>query len=68
MKSHASANSLGIPAVMLGVLMVIAVPAALTRLAGWADLYGAVLVYLAFFEYIAVAAGLVRWGVGQLRS
>ncbi|APA98721.1 hypothetical protein [Nocardia seriolae] len=54
-------------ALILGAGMVIAVPAAAEYLSLWARMYGPMLVYLAFVEYLAVALGLVRWGVGQLR-
>lgn len=68
MDSPAPAHSVAIAALILGSVMVVAIPASTEWLSVWARLYGSVLVYLAFAEYLAVAVGLVRWGVGQLRS
>ncbi|MEV6071079.1 hypothetical protein AB0L82_31420 [Nocardia sp. NPDC052001] len=36
-------------------------------LAAWADMYGPILVFLTFIEYLAVAIALIRWGVGHWR-
>ncbi|MEU1205221.1 hypothetical protein [Nocardia sp. NPDC005825] len=63
-----SSHAVATVTLVLGSLMVVAIPAATDYLSYWARLYGAVLVYLAFVEYLAVAIGLVRWGVGHLRS
>ncbi|MFE3756033.1 hypothetical protein ACFXO9_17175 [Nocardia tengchongensis] len=68
MDSPAPAHTAAIAALVLGTVMVVAIPAATVYLSAWARLYGAVLVYLGFVEYLAVAVGLVRWGAGQLRS
>ncbi|MFD6354862.1 hypothetical protein [Nocardia tengchongensis] len=68
MDSPAPAHTVAIVALVLGTVMVVAIPAATVYLSDWARLYGAVLVYLAFVEYLAVAVGLVRWGAAQLRS
>ncbi|MFE5289972.1 hypothetical protein ACFRAQ_33820 [Nocardia sp. NPDC056611] len=68
MDSPAPAHAIAIAALVLGSVMVVAIPAATDYLSGWGRMYGAALVYLAFAEYLAVAVGLVRWGVGQLRS
>ncbi|MVU78315.1 hypothetical protein GPX89_13805 [Nocardia sp. ET3-3] len=68
MESPATTHTVATVALTLGAAMVVAVPAATDFLFTWAQMYGAVLVYLAFAEYLAVAVGLVRWGVGQLRS
>ncbi|GAB2442231.1 hypothetical protein [Nocardia tengchongensis] len=68
MDSPAPAHTAAIAALVLGTVMVVAIPAATVYLSAWARMYGAVLVYLAFVEYLAVAVGLARWGVHQLRS
>lgn len=68
MNSPAPPHAVAIAALVLGSVMVVAIPAATYDLSVWARMYGAALVYLAFAEYLAVAVGLVRWGVGQLRS
>ncbi|MGW2661836.1 hypothetical protein ACWCW7_12805 [Nocardia tengchongensis] len=68
MDSPATPHTVATVALVLGAVMVVAIPAATDYLSAWARTYGAVLVYLAFVEYLAVAVGLVRWGVGQLRS
>lgn len=67
MDSSAPAHAVAIVALVLGTVMVVAIPAATVYLSDWARLYGAALVYLGFVEYLAVAVGLARWGVGQLR-
>ncbi|MFD7844885.1 hypothetical protein ACFV4K_18360 [Nocardia sp. NPDC059764] len=68
MDSPAPPHAVAIAALVLGSIMVVAIPASTDYLFVWARMYGAVLVYLAFAEYLAVAVGLVRWGVAQLRS
>ncbi|MGW4531985.1 hypothetical protein ACWEOI_13650 [Nocardia sp. NPDC004340] len=68
MDSPAPPHAVAIAALVLGSVMVVVIPAATDSLTAWARLYGAVLVYLAFAEYLAVAVGLVRWGAAQLRS
>ncbi|QLY28549.1 hypothetical protein [Nocardia huaxiensis] len=67
MRTRLRTDPLPTLAVLAGTAMVIAVPLTLAWLPMWADRYGAVLVYLAFLEYGGVAAGLVRWGVGEFR-
>ncbi|MFI9400812.1 hypothetical protein [Nocardia sp. NPDC052316] len=49
--------------VAAGLLMLIAAFATLHRMPGWADDYGAVLVYLAFFLYMSIAGRLTWWGI-----
>ncbi|MET8428504.1 hypothetical protein [Nocardia sp. NPDC004860] len=68
MNSPATPHAVATVALVLGAGMVIAVPAATDYISLWARLYGAVLVYLALVEYLAVAIGLARWGVTRLRS
>lgn len=68
MNSRTQPTQLAALAVGLGAVMMIAVPAATADLLVWAHLYGAILVWLAVLEYLAVAIGLVFWGVGQLRG
>lgn len=67
MASHTDLDPVATFAVVLGAVMVIAIPAAAAHLAVWADMYGSILVYLAFLEYLAIAIALIRWGVGHWR-
>lgn len=68
MRTSVTTDPVAALAVLLGALMIVAVPGGLVWLSNWAALYGEILVYLAFVEYLAVAVGLLRWGVGRLRS
>ncbi|WP_067822156.1 hypothetical protein [Nocardia inohanensis] len=68
MRIHRPLDSVATLAVLLGAAMFVAVPACLPWLGAWGRLYGSTLIYLAFAEYVAVATGLLRWGVGQMRS
>lgn len=68
MRNRCAADPLSTLAVLIGLAMFVAVPATLPWLTLWGRLYGTILIYLAFAEYIGVATGLVRWGVGHLRS
>ncbi|MGV9665257.1 hypothetical protein [Nocardia niigatensis] len=68
MNPPATPHAVATVALVLGAAMVVAVPAAAEYVLLWARLYGAVLVYLALVEYLAVAIGLLRWGVTQLRA
>ncbi|MER7448861.1 hypothetical protein ABTW96_01070 [Nocardia beijingensis] len=52
---------LGPVAEVLGLTMVVAVLAALSRIPAWTSDYG-VMVIAAVILYLAVATGLVRWG------
>ncbi|ASF09906.1 hypothetical protein NBRGN_045_01220 [Nocardia brasiliensis NBRC 14402] len=54
------------PALILGVILLIAAFTTLDRIPGWADDYGAVLVYLAFFLYMSTAGRLTWWGVDTI--
>ncbi|WP_198347651.1 hypothetical protein [Nocardia terrae] len=53
---------------VLGLLLLIVAFANLNRMPGWADDYGAVLVYLAFFLYMSIAGRLTWWGIDTLRD
>ncbi|MFI9409055.1 hypothetical protein [Nocardia gamkensis] len=55
---------LGPVAEVSGLAMVVAALAALTRIPAWTADYG-VLVVAAAILYLAIAAGLVHWGVEQ---
>lgn len=55
---------LGPVAEVLGSAMVVAALAALMRIPGWTADYGVVVVAAAIL-YLAIAAGLVRWGIGH---
>ncbi|MEC3957899.1 hypothetical protein VMT65_33025 [Nocardia sp. CDC153] len=68
MTSRTSTASVGALAALIGTVMVIAIPSALPLLPSWASDYGSALVGLAFLEYVTTAAGLVWWGVHELRS
>ncbi|WKY55126.1 hypothetical protein [Nocardia seriolae] len=48
--------------------MLIVAFANLGRMPGWADDYGAILVYLAFFLYMSIAGRLTWWGIDALRE
>ncbi|MFG1793256.1 hypothetical protein [Nocardia sp. NPDC049149] len=50
----------------VGFFMLLAAFAHLDRVPGWADDYGAILVYLAFFLYMSIAGRLTWWGVDIL--
>ncbi|WP_280358507.1 hypothetical protein [Nocardia otitidiscaviarum] len=52
----------------LGLLLLIVALANLNKMPGWADDYGAILVYLAFFLYMSIAGRLTWWGVDTLRE
>lgn len=53
-------------AVAAGLILLIAAVATMSRMPGWADDYGAPLVYLAIFLYLAIAGRLTWWGVDIL--
>ncbi|MFF2550543.1 hypothetical protein ACFVUS_06055 [Nocardia sp. NPDC058058] len=55
-------------ALALGLLLLITAFATLNRMPGWADDYGAILVYLAFFLYMSIAGRLTWWGIDTLRE
>ncbi|MEV6772293.1 hypothetical protein AB0N05_27045 [Nocardia sp. NPDC051030] len=52
----------------LGLLLLIVAFANLNRMPDWADDYGAVVVYLAFFLYMSIAGRLTWWGIDALRE
>ncbi|MGW4847366.1 hypothetical protein [Nocardia brasiliensis] len=54
------------PALILGVILLAVAFATLDHIPGWADDYGAVLVYLAFFLYMSIAGRLTWWGVDTI--
>ncbi|MFI6041447.1 hypothetical protein ACIA8C_07415 [Nocardia sp. NPDC051321] len=49
-------------ALLAGLFMLIAAFAHLDRIPSWADDYGAILVYLAFFLYMSISGRLTWWG------
>ena len=53
-------------AVATGLILFIVAFATMNRMPGWADDYGATLVYLAIFLYLAIAGRLTWWGVDIL--
>ncbi|MFF3223686.1 hypothetical protein ACFYV7_12915 [Nocardia suismassiliense] len=53
-------------ALAIGVGMLIAAFVTLDRVPGWADDYGAILVYLAFFLYMSIAGRLTWWAIDTL--
>ncbi|WP_433192704.1 hypothetical protein ACQP1G_28885 [Nocardia sp. CA-107356] len=55
-------------AVAMGLILFIAALATVNRMPGWADDYGASLVYFAIFLYIAIAGRLTWWGADILIS
>ncbi|NNH72971.1 hypothetical protein HLB23_24445 [Nocardia uniformis] len=55
-------------ALALGLLLLIVAFANLNRMPGWADDYGAILVYLAFFLYMSIAGRLTWWGIDTVRE
>ncbi|CAM4311560.1 hypothetical protein NONI108955_20265 [Nocardia ninae] len=69
-RAHAAAEPdsavLAAPAVVAGLVLLIAAFATLNRIPGWADDYGAILVYLAFFLYMSLAGRLTWWGIDAL--
>ncbi|GAB2553470.1 hypothetical protein [Nocardia heshunensis] len=61
-------TAVAVGGLMLGVLLLIVAFANLNRMPDWADDYGAVLVYLAFFLYMSIAGRLTWWGIDALRE
>ncbi|KAA8888826.1 hypothetical protein F3087_07390 [Nocardia colli] len=55
-------------ALLAGLFLLIAAFAHLDRMPGWADDYGAILVYLAFFLYMSIAGRLTWWGIDTLAA
>ncbi len=55
-------------AVATGLILLIAAFATVNLISGWAADYGAILVYLAIFLYVAIAGRLTWWGVDVLIS
>ncbi|GAB4585507.1 hypothetical protein [Nocardia sp. IFM 10818] len=53
---------------VLGLVLLIVAFANLNRMPGWADDYGAILVYLALFLYMSLAGRLTWWAVDTLRD
>ncbi|WP_306365688.1 hypothetical protein [Nocardia sp. CC227C] len=53
---------------VLGLLLLVVAFANLNRMPSWADDYGAVLVYLAFFLYMSIAGRLTWWAIDTLRN
>lgn len=50
-------------ALAFGVVLLLVAFANLNRMPGWADNYGAILIYLAFFLYMSIAGRLTWWGI-----
>lgn len=50
-------------ALVVGFAMLIAAFATLDYVPGWAEDYGTILVYLAFFLYMSIAGRLTWWGI-----
>ncbi|MFX0580740.1 hypothetical protein [Nocardia nepalensis] len=53
-------------AVATGLVLLIAAVATMNRMPGWADDYGASLVYFAIFLYFAITGRLTWWGADIL--
>ncbi|WP_052281203.1 hypothetical protein [Nocardia vulneris] len=53
-------------ALVLGLIMLIVAFTALDRVPGWADDYGAVLIYLALFLWMSIAGRLTWRGIDGL--
>lgn len=53
---------------VLGLVLLIVAFANLDRMPGWAQDYGTVGVYLAFFLYMSIAGRLTWWGIDTLRD
>ncbi|WP_194815804.1 hypothetical protein [Nocardia sp. XZ_19_385] len=52
----------------LGLVLLIVAFAFMDRMPGWADDYGTILVYLAFFLYMSIAGRLTWWSIDTLRE
>ncbi|MVU82809.1 hypothetical protein GPX89_36940 [Nocardia sp. ET3-3] len=52
----------------LGLVLLIVAFANLNQMPGWADDYGSILVYMAFFLYMSIAGRLTWWGIDTLRD
>ncbi|WP_052281096.1 hypothetical protein [Nocardia vulneris] len=61
-------TAVAVGALVLGLLLLIVAFANLDRMPGWADDYGSVLVYLAFFLYMSIAGRLTWWAIDTLRE
>lgn len=53
-------------ALAFGVVLLLVAFAHLNRMPGWADNYGAILVYLVFFLYMSIAGRLTWWGIDTI--
>ena len=53
-------------ATVFGLVLLIASLAVIGRLGGWAEDYGTILVYLAFFLWMSIAGRLFWWGADKL--
>lgn len=63
-----NATVVAVGALVLGLVLLMVAFANLDRVPGWADDYGAILVYLAFFLYMCIAGRLTWWGLDTLRD
>ncbi|WP_280432613.1 hypothetical protein [Nocardia brasiliensis] len=53
-------------ALTFGLVLLLVAFANLDRMPSWADNYGAILVYLAFFLYMSIAGRLTWWGIDTI--
>ncbi|MCD2107780.1 hypothetical protein O4214_12340 [Rhodococcus erythropolis] len=64
--SELSETSKAVIATVFGLALLIAAFAVIGRLGGWAEDYGTILVYLAFFLWMSIAGRLFWWGADKL--
>ncbi|MBF6183374.1 hypothetical protein [Nocardia otitidiscaviarum] len=72
-REHAAAEpvnptTVAVGGLVLGLVLLIVAFANLNQMPGWADDYGAILVYLAFFLYMSIAGRLTWWSIDTLRG
>ena len=65
-ESELSALSLAVIATAVGLGLLMGAFAVFVKLAGWANDYGTVLVYLAFFLWMSISGRLFWWGADKL--
>ncbi|MFD6515154.1 hypothetical protein [Rhodococcus sp. NPDC060176] len=64
--SELSETSKAVIVTVFGLALLIAAFAVIGRLGGWAEDYGTILVYLAFFLWMSIAGRLFWWGADKL--
>lgn len=64
--SELSQMSKAVIATVFGLALLIAAFAVIGRLGGWANDYGTILVYLAFFLWMSIAGRVFWWGADTL--